>query len=379
MKCSQPTRRGSGFTLVEMLTVVAIITILAAMLMPAFSQAKARARRVACVSQLRQIGYGFHLFANDHQNRLPMQVPAVEGGSREFVQAAAKVEGNFYFAFRHFQVLSNELETPQILLCPADSRLPTNHFSRLQNENVSYFLNVQAESGKATSMLAGDRNLTNDALPASSSVLLDANTYLRWTREQHRYRGNILYGDGHVEEWNHAMVMLRGQGAVAAALEFPSTPGGASAPASGTPASTRRSAGARDSGTASNQPPGSAPPAPPPGSTSAPPVQPVQIILEPVGVERTRGQAERAASRLITKTNTPQPTNAVGSRVPAANPVPVTEPVMGLFDMQLVQFLQDFVKWTYLGLLLLVLLYLAFRYWLWRKGRPAKVRKSVGE
>lgn len=65
---------GSGFTLIELLVVIAIIAILAAMLLPALSSAKSRAQRIQCTSQLRQLGVGFSLFVNDHEDKYP---PAV--------------------------------------------------------------------------------------------------------------------------------------------------------------------------------------------------------------------------------------------------------------------------------------------------------------
>src|SRR6187397_1749937 len=148
MKSIHPGSRTGAFTFIELLVVIAIIGILAAMLLPAISQAKVRTKRAACVNNLRETGLAFQIFAHDHHSRLPMQVPASDGGSASFARATSASA----FAFRHFQTLSNELVTPRMLICPADTRLATDNFAALKNENVSYFVNVSAENGKSTSI-----------------------------------------------------------------------------------------------------------------------------------------------------------------------------------------------------------------------------------
>ena len=195
-----------AFTLVEMLVVIAIIAVLAALLLPALTRGKQRAQRIQCIGNLNEMGTAFQMFAHDHGGKFPMQTPKAEGGSEEYVEAANKIAGTFYFSYRHLQTLGNDLTTPRLLLCPTDrAREPAPGFGTLQNSNISYFVSAYADYSEPSSVLAGDRNITNSTATAS---LVRGNYGLEWTSELHVFKGNVLFADAHVEQCNYPQIEL---------------------------------------------------------------------------------------------------------------------------------------------------------------------------
>ena len=181
-----------GFTLVGLLVVLAVIAILAAMLLPALAGAHDRARRIQCVNNLKQCGLAFRIWEGDNGGQYPMAVPKDKGGTKEYVAGAD--------TFRHFQIMSNELSTPKILVCPADTRTAADNFGRLKNQNVSYFVGLDAKDEFPQRFLDGDRNITSEHPPENGILKLVPGRNVNWTSSIHVNQGNLGLADGSVQE-----------------------------------------------------------------------------------------------------------------------------------------------------------------------------------
>ena len=228
MNLSCSCNRVGAFTLVEMLVVCAIIGILAAMLMPALEKGKERARRIQCINNLRESGVAFHLFANDHNGKFPMEVSTNDGGSLEFARAGYQSLPRFNFSYRHFLALAEEIKNPNVLLCPADlARFPASSFSSFNNSNLSYVVGLKADTFTPNAILSGDRNFPGAYYVNQTIVHIPTSTsYYLWQQGSlHNAKGNLLFADAHVEESYNAPGVISSEESVTEDIVVPDIKG----------------------------------------------------------------------------------------------------------------------------------------------------------
>ena len=186
-------RLRDAFTLIEVLVIVAVIAILAALLLPALSRGTERARRAYCASSLRQIVLSASLYADEHDDTYPAQagdgLPVREVGG----------DGTNYY-----NLLMPLLGNPRAWVCPSTMEIP----GRL----MAYHMN---------GLIVTTNGLRASAIGQPSNTLLMGETghrtrfdeaYLRpnqegeylYDRPQENHSGgsNAAFVDGHVQ-WYH--------------------------------------------------------------------------------------------------------------------------------------------------------------------------------
>jgi len=200
-------------TLMDLAIVLAVLAILALIaLNGAMREQDIRTRvlRLECLNNLRAVGSAFRVWADDHNGNFPMSLSQTNGGSSEFITGMN--------AYRHFQVMSNELATPKVLLCPGDwtpgsthvagKPAPSADFTYFGNSNLSFFVGVDVRTTNGTMLLSGDRNITNGTAVKNGLLEVTTNMPAGWTVDPHDHMGNVLFADGSVQRMNSGYLRL---------------------------------------------------------------------------------------------------------------------------------------------------------------------------
>jgi prepilin-type processing-associated H-X9-DG protein len=188
-----PKSKTHGLTLVETLVVLVVVIVLAVFLWPYKTEKKAAA--INCLGNLKQVGLGLTMYADENNGRFPLQGSVTNGGTMD-------IHDNHVFPY-YKKAADNLGKAPIILICPFDtSRHAAADFETLTDSNISYFFNADAMRNSPTnSILSGDRFLENNGQPVKPGLfVLTTNLHVSWTPSIHKGGGNLLWSDGSVQQ-----------------------------------------------------------------------------------------------------------------------------------------------------------------------------------
>jgi prepilin-type processing-associated H-X9-DG protein/prepilin-type N-terminal cleavage/methylation domain-containing protein len=210
-----------AFTLIELLVVIAIIAILASLLLPALSHAKAMSQRIRCLSNLRQLQLGWQMYCDDHDDVLPLNHSAGSGFPNMQSTTNSWVAGNALTDTNDANIklgtIYPYLSSSAVFRCPADrsTTLGSPTIPRTRHYSMSGCMN-----GGYT---AGFRKFSEirEPAPAKAFVFIDEHPWSidgdgwfgvyppgtwQWGSfpdVRHQNGANLTFADGHVErmEW----------------------------------------------------------------------------------------------------------------------------------------------------------------------------------
>jgi prepilin-type N-terminal cleavage/methylation domain-containing protein/prepilin-type processing-associated H-X9-DG protein len=206
-KRTTPYASRSAFTLIELLVVIAIIALLAALLFPVFLTARGKAREIACLSNLHQLGLSIGMYMQDYDSYYPYMVdpadrytPQIWGSDPSFMAQIPTITPLQVALFPY-------TKSKEVFHCPADTGFDVEDFTGLYidpngnppNANPSSFAKFGTSYYYRTEL--AERHATDSMLqhPAEVNLLFDGAGKWHGSLIPRVWRYNTLFADGHAK------------------------------------------------------------------------------------------------------------------------------------------------------------------------------------
>jgi prepilin-type N-terminal cleavage/methylation domain-containing protein/prepilin-type processing-associated H-X9-DG protein len=207
------SQRLRAFTLIELLVVIAIIAILAAILFPVFAQARAKARQISCLSNMKQLGLGVMQYVQDYDETLPVSRHDAPMSFKDANGATVNTTGYWWLTIQPY------IKNMDVMVCPHLGK--AKGWPRTGSNTQSYGANYRGAFGRRVGvslashdqpasliMLSETRLRSND--PSSSGrwgyyafaatmQFPESNGYWYNVDFRHNDMVNVAFADGHAK------------------------------------------------------------------------------------------------------------------------------------------------------------------------------------
>lgn len=217
------TGRGRGFTLVELLVVIAIIAILAALLLPVLSMAKARAKQISCLNNLRQLQVGWLLYVHEQNDALPLNAEEASTFSSAWSTTNSWVVGDVRVSADLSLIRMGSIfpgvNSTDAYHCPSDqSMLDDTNTLRIRSYAMDYYLHGDSDGFPPDTFTGVATRYAGLSRPSGVFVFVDeselsindgvfevnrapSQTWIDVPSGRHSQGGNLSFADGHCEYW----------------------------------------------------------------------------------------------------------------------------------------------------------------------------------